>query len=111
MHENSSGVSKQEEECQQRVPKVALHVLASSVGICKECVSFSDCCFFLMLDIHILNSSVSQIVVRGPPAVRSDSTGGPQTVSKKMNVAEIASDTVRVKNTPVHVCVKIAFVG
>jgi hypothetical protein len=47
--------------------------------------------------------SVSQTVIRG------DSQGGPQAVSERKSVAEIVSDTVRMKNTPVHVCAKLTF--
>jgi hypothetical protein len=48
-----------------------------------------------------VNSSVYQTVARG----------GTRVVSEEKNIAKIISDTERMKNTPIHVCVKTAFVG
>jgi len=36
--------------------------------------------------------------------------GGPQAVSEKP-IAKIVSGTERMKNAPIHICSKIAFVG
>jgi hypothetical protein len=47
-------------------------------------------------------------VVRKQPVVR----GGSQVVSEeKESIEKTVSDTERMKNTPIHVCVRTVFVG
>jgi hypothetical protein len=38
-------------------------------------------------------------------------SGGPQKISEEKNIAEIVSDTLRMKNPPIYVCAKTAIVG
>jgi hypothetical protein len=51
-----------------------------------------------------------QTVVYGPPVVRGGSPGGPQADSQEESTTNIVSGTERMKNTPIHVCAKTAFV-